>query len=102
MVKFVKENSHTNIVIMEAPQRHDLSTLSCVNNEDDEDPQQYENFRCGYKSGVFHSPWVAYEWNEKGKDGKENIGGCQKIVTRKKHPLSWYGRTSLWNISETK
>jgi hypothetical protein len=33
MVKFVKENSNTNIVIMEAPQRHDLSTLSCVNNE---------------------------------------------------------------------
>jgi hypothetical protein len=34
MVKFVKENSHTNIVIMEAPQRHCLSTLSCVNNEE--------------------------------------------------------------------
>jgi hypothetical protein len=33
MVKFVKGNSHTNIVIMEAPQRHNLSTLSCVNNE---------------------------------------------------------------------
>jgi HKD family nuclease len=33
IVKFVKENSHTNIVIMEAPQRHDLSILSCVNNE---------------------------------------------------------------------
>jgi glutamate formiminotransferase len=33
MVNFVKENSHTNIVIMEAPQRHNLSTLSCVNNE---------------------------------------------------------------------
>jgi hypothetical protein len=33
MVKFVKGNSHTNIVIMEAPQRHNLSTLSCINNE---------------------------------------------------------------------
>jgi hypothetical protein len=33
MVKFVKEKNNTNIVIMEAPQRHDLSTLSCVNNE---------------------------------------------------------------------
>jgi hypothetical protein len=33
MAKFVKENSHTNIVILEAPQGHDLSTLSCVNND---------------------------------------------------------------------
>jgi hypothetical protein len=33
MVKFVKQNSHTNIVIMRAPHRHDLSDLSCVNNE---------------------------------------------------------------------
>jgi hypothetical protein len=33
MVRFVKEKSNMNIVIMEAPQRHDLSTLSCVNNE---------------------------------------------------------------------
>jgi lysophospholipase L1-like esterase len=33
LVKFVKQNSHTNIVIMKAPHRHDLSDLSCVNNE---------------------------------------------------------------------
>jgi hypothetical protein len=33
LVKFVRQNSHTNIVIMEAPHRHDLSDLSCVNNE---------------------------------------------------------------------
>jgi hypothetical protein len=33
MVKFVKEKSNMNIVIMEAPHRHDLSILSRVNNE---------------------------------------------------------------------
>jgi hypothetical protein len=33
MAKFMKGNSHTNIVILAVPQRHDLSILSCVNNE---------------------------------------------------------------------
>jgi hypothetical protein len=31
--KFVKNREHTNIVIMNAPHRHDLDTTSCINNE---------------------------------------------------------------------
>jgi hypothetical protein len=30
---FVKNSSHTNIILMNAPHRHDLSVSSCVNNE---------------------------------------------------------------------
>jgi hypothetical protein len=33
MVKFVKQNSRTNIMIMKAPHRHDLNVSSCVNDE---------------------------------------------------------------------
>jgi L-lactate utilization protein LutC len=30
---FVKNSSHTNIILMNAPHRHDLNVSSCVNNE---------------------------------------------------------------------
>jgi hypothetical protein len=31
-VKFVKENNHTNVVVMKAPNRYDLAVSSCVSN----------------------------------------------------------------------
>jgi hypothetical protein len=30
---FVKQRKHTSVIIVSAPQRHDLSTTSCVNSE---------------------------------------------------------------------
>jgi hypothetical protein len=30
---FVKNRGHTNIVIMNAPHRHDLNATTCINNE---------------------------------------------------------------------
>jgi lysophospholipase L1-like esterase len=33
MTNFVKRNSHTNVIIMSVPHRHDLPVWSCVNNE---------------------------------------------------------------------
>ena len=33
IVKFVEINSHTNIIVMSVPQRHDLCDWSCVNPE---------------------------------------------------------------------
>jgi hypothetical protein len=30
---FVKQRKHTSVIIVSAPQRHDLSTISCVNSE---------------------------------------------------------------------
>jgi hypothetical protein len=33
ITNFVKVNNHTNIILMSAPQRHDLSERSCVNSE---------------------------------------------------------------------
>jgi hypothetical protein len=43
---------------------------------------------CGYKSGDIHSPWVSYEWYEKGKYQRLS----KKIVTREKEApitLAW-------------
>jgi hypothetical protein len=97
MVKFMKENSLTNIVIMEAPQTHGLSTLTRVNNDVKvfirklqkmmKTHNNMDIFLCGYKAGAFHSLWVAYEWNGKRKDGKENIRLSKKLLQeRKEHP----------------
>jgi hypothetical protein len=51
-----------------------------------------------YKS--FYLPWVAYEWNGKEKMARKISEAVKKIVTRKKHPLPWYGRISLWEKVE--
>jgi hypothetical protein len=33
ITNFIKENSHTNIILLSVPHRHDLMESSCVNNE---------------------------------------------------------------------
>jgi hypothetical protein len=105
MVKFVKENSHTNIVIMEAPQRHDLSTLSCVNNEVKVFNRKLQKMMKAHNNmEMLHVDTSRWHFTHHGLHmngmGKENMAGkisetVKKIVTREKET-----RTSLWEKVE--